>query len=139
MKVRNVAIAGAISLAAAAALSSPAYAATQHHNPDPSPGHHRHDDRCWLSVSDPRPHDFSDETLTVSTDDPWTTVAVQINYKTVSHTWFLQTGGSGQAYRNFNIGHATPHYTVTLDGVVVDAPHGDRTGATCYTEFTPRH
>lgn len=135
MKVRNAAIAGAISLAAAAALSSPAYATTQNHHPAPS---HSRLDRCYLSVSNPRPHAGDQETLAVQTDAGRSVVEVQINYKTVSHLWTLRTNGRGVAYRSFNVGRPTPHRPVTLVGQVIVAPPGYRAGATCYTSFIPR-
>jgi hypothetical protein len=137
MKVRNVAIAGAISLAAAA-LSSPAYASTQHHHPAPPPPSHSRPDRCSLAVNNPRPHAGGAETLAVETDAGRSVVQVQINYKTVSHVWALQTNRNGLAYHAFNVGNPTPRRPVTLVGEVIAAPPGYRAGATCYTSFIPR-
>jgi len=136
MKVRNVAIAGAISLAAAAALSSPAYATTQHHHPNP-PSHSR-PDGCQLSVSNPRPHQGDEETLSVWTQAGRSVVEVQVNFRHNPRVWTIPTDRNGQAFRDFNVGNAASHRTVTVVGEVIAAPRGYRAGATCYTSFTPR-
>jgi hypothetical protein len=136
MKVKNAAIAGVVSLAAAAALSSPAYAATQYHNPN-APAHLR-SNGCTLSVTDRHPYPREWETLTVQTDAGRSVVDVQINYRTVSHLWTIITNKYGVGNHTFNVGHPTRRYRVTLFGKVVRSPRGYRTGATCYTSFTPR-
>lgn len=135
MKVRNVAIAGAISLAAAAALSSPAYATTQHHHPNP-PSHSR-PDRCQLSVSDSRPHPGDVETLSVWTDAGHSVVQVQVNSRH-PRFWVIPTNWNGQAERDFIVGNGDRHQRVDVVGVVIAAPDGYRTGATCYASYTPR-
>jgi hypothetical protein len=130
VKLRNGIAAGIVSLAAAG-LASPAYAAT-------APAVHRSADNCWLNVNVAHPAARDWETLTVGSAAPRTTVQVHIRYRTVSHTWDITTGRNGRAVYQFNVGHPTRNWRVTLAGTVVGAPRGYRTGETCVTSFVPR-
>jgi hypothetical protein len=133
MKMRNVIIAGGVSLFAAA-LASPAYAA---------PGGTAQAaalkvDKCSLHVSIAHPVARDTETLTVTSTAGKTTVRVKIRYKTVSHTWNIVTAASTKATYRFGVGDPTKYYKVTLAGTVTAVPKGYRTGATCSTSFVPK-
>ena len=133
MKMRNLLISGGISLVAAAALAGPAYAA---------PGTATHTaalraDKCSLRVNIAHPVARDRETLTVASTAGKSLVAVHIRYKTVSHTWNIRTAANGKAYYGFGVGRPTKYYRVTLNGTVLVAPRGYRTGATCSTSFVP--
>lgn len=132
MKMRNVIIAGGVSLFAAA-LATPAYAA---------PGGTAQAaalkvDKCSLHVSIAHPVARDTETLTVTSTVGKSLVAVNIHYKTVSHTWNIVTPTGGKTTYRFGVGHPTKYYRVTLAGTVLLAPRGYRTGATCSTSFVP--
>jgi hypothetical protein len=133
MKMRNLLISGGVSLVAAAALAGPAYAA---------PGTVAQAaalkaDKCSLHVNIAHPVARDTETLTVDSTAGKSLVAVNIHYKTVSHTWNIRTAANGKATYSFGVGRPTKNYRVTLDGTVLVAPRGYRTGATCSTSFVP--
>lgn len=132
MKMRNVFIAGGISLVAAG-LASPAYAA---------PGAAATAaalkvDKCSLHVSIAHPVARDTETLTVTSTAGKTTVQVKIRYKTVGHTWNIVTAASTKATYKFGVGNPTKNYRVTLAGTVTAVPKGYKAGATCSTSFVP--
>jgi len=133
MKMRNVVIAGGVSLFAAA-LASPAYAAPG----GVAQAAALRSDKCSLHVSIAHPVARDTETLTVTSTAGKSLVAVNIYYKTVSHTWNIVTAARTKTgYKEFGVGRPTKYYRVTLAGTVLVAPRGYKTGATCYTSFVP--
>lgn len=134
VKIRNVMAAGALSLVAAAGLASPAYAASQQAESAKAAAV----DKCSVHVNVAHPVARDYETLTVTSTAAKTTVRVKIKYKTVSHTWKITTAANKKATYQFNVGHPTKGYKVTLAGTVIAAPKGYKTGATCATSFVPK-
>ncbi len=129
LKIKNVVVAGALSLGVAAGLASPAYAA-------PRPAALK-TDKCAVHVNIAHPRAGQTETLTVTSTTGKTTVQVKIYYKTVSHTWNIKTPATPKATYSFGVGRPTKGYTVKLNGKVTAAPKGYKTGATCSTSFVP--
>jgi hypothetical protein len=128
VKLGNVLAAGTISLVAAAGLASPAVAAT--------PAALKAD-QCSVHVNIAHPVARDYETLTVTSTRARTAVQVKISYKTVTHIWKFITPASTKTTYQFNVGHPTPGYRVTLAGTVTGAPAGYKTGAGCSTSFVP--
>jgi hypothetical protein len=129
MKLRNVVVAGLISVSAAAGLAGPAYAA----QPAAAKA-----DKCAVHVNIAHPVAGQTETLAVTSTAAWTTVQVTIKYKTVTHVWKFKTPKSTKATYKFGVGRPTPNYKVTLAGKVTAGPKGYKTGATCSTNFVPK-
>jgi hypothetical protein len=134
VKLRNSLITSVISVFAVAGLASPALAAPV---AAAAPAALKVD-KCSVHVNIAHPVARDTETLTVTSTAGKTTVQVKIRYKTVSHTWKFATPASTKTTYQFNVGHPTVNYKVTLAGTVVGAPRGYRTGATCATSFVPR-
>jgi hypothetical protein len=130
MTLRNVIVAGTISLVAAAGLASPAYAA-------PRAAASLSADKCSVHVNIAHPVARQWETLTVTSMAAKTTVQVKIKYKTVTHLWRFTTPSSTKTTYQFGVGRPTRNYRVTLAGTVITAPKGYKTGATCATSFVP--
>jgi hypothetical protein len=160
VKLRTGIAVGIVSLAAAAGLASPAYAAAvpgpppPPHGPvppppappgPPAPHRHHHQppppraaDNCWLDVNNGHPGGPGWETLTVHSTVARTTVQVDVSYWRSSRTWDFTTGRDGRAVYQFNLGRPARGTRVTLVGTVTGAPRGYRTGATCVTSFVAR-
>jgi hypothetical protein len=128
VRLRNAIVGGTISMAAVAGLVGPVYGAQA------SP---LKVDKCSVHVNIAHPVARDYETLAVTSTAAKTTVQVKIRYKTVSHTWKFTTGSNDKAAYQFNVGHPTVNYKVTLAGTVIGAPKGYKTGATCSTSFVP--
>jgi hypothetical protein len=129
LKIKNAAIAGALSLGVAVGLAAPAYAA--------QPAAALKTDKCAVHVNIAHPRAGQTETLTVTSTAGKTTVQVKIAYKTVSHTWNIKTPAKPKTTYSFGVGRPTKGYTVKLAGKVTAAPKGYKTGATCSTSFLP--
>jgi len=131
VKLRHLLATGVISMFAVAGLASPVYAAQA-----AAPAALQVD-KCSVHVNIAHPVARDTETLTVTSTVGRTTVQVKIRYKTVSHTWKFATPAKPKTTYQFNVGHPTVNYKVTLAGTVIGAPKGYKTGATCATSFVP--
>ena len=84
---------------------------------------------CSISLSDHSPPDGYEETATITSNVPNSSVTLTKAYKTTTSYDSGQTDSSGNATIDFNISGATAGFTV-----VVTASVG---AATCRTSFTP--
>jgi hypothetical protein len=126
--LKNVLVAGTISVSAVAGLVSPVYAAQ---------AATLKVDKCSVHVNIVHPHAGQEETLTVTSTVAKTTVQVKIKYKTVTHLWKFTTPSSTKTTYQFGVGRPTKNYRVTLAGTVITVPKGYKTGTTCATSFIP--